>query len=339
MLERIAEWRRSRRALKEARLLLREGKRAVRKYAHRLTPQAATAVREAIEALETALQARKANAAAEAQEAAAAQAQATGSSVSRATAPVQTTFTSELNALDKALDEYMPFARKSTLREYAESIAVAVLIALFLRAFVVEAFKIPSGSMIPTLEVGDHIFVNKFIYGIRIPFTNIKIGTGYRKPRRGEVIVFVYPVEPDKDFIKRIVAVEGDTVEVRDNILFVNDRPIQRMKAEGDCNYWEYIELEDRWEERACDRYVENMDGQEYSTIYDKGAAPRSSGPRTVPKDSVFVMGDNRLNSHDSRAWGFVPLVNIKGKAMVVWWSAGQPDGWIRLRRLFRLVE
>jgi len=331
MLERYGEWKRSRRALKEARLLLREGKRALRKYAHRLTPQAATAVKEAIDALETALQARRSTTGPADEKPAAAE--------GGATAPLQTTFTSELNALDKALDEYMPFARKSTLREYAESIAVAVLIALFLRAFVVEAFKIPSGSMIPTLEVGDHIFVNKFIYGIRIPFTNIKIGTSYRKPRRGEVIVFIYPVEPDKDFIKRIVAVEGDTVEVRDNILFVNDRPVQRVKAEGECNYWEYVENEDRWEERACDRFVENMDGQQYSTIYDKGAAPRSSGPRTVPKDAVFVMGDNRLNSHDSRAWGFVPLVNIKGKAMVVWWSAGQPDGWIRLRRLFRLVE
>src|SRR5207248_8259385 len=97
------------------------------------------------------------------------------------------------DSLDKKLDDHLAFARKSTIREYTESIGVAVLIALFLRAFVVEAFKIPSGSMIPTLQVGDHIFVNKFIYGIRVPWTNIKFGMTYRKPRRGEVIVFIYP--------------------------------------------------------------------------------------------------------------------------------------------------
>src|SRR6266542_4679303 len=103
-----------------------------------------------------------------------------------------------LNTLDKWLDENLGFARKSTAREYVESIGIAVLIALFLRAFVVEAFKIPSGSMIPTLQVGDHIFVNKFIYGVRVPFTNVKFGSDYRKPMRGEVIVFIYPKEPDK---------------------------------------------------------------------------------------------------------------------------------------------
>ncbi|HEY6476835.1 MAG TPA: signal peptidase I, partial [Polyangia bacterium] len=108
-----------------------------------------------------------------------------------------------IGALDDAMDKNLAFARKSTVREYSESIGVAVAVALLLRAFVVEAFKIPSGSMIPTLMIGDHIFVNKFIYGVRIPWTNIKYGMDYRKPKRGEVIVFIYPKNPDQDFIKR----------------------------------------------------------------------------------------------------------------------------------------
>src|SRR5688500_17290159 len=105
--------------------------------------------------------------------------------------------------IDEQVQQHLSFVQKSTFREYAESIAVAVLIALLLRAFVVEAFKIPSGSMIPTMQVGDHIFVNKFVYGIRVPFTNYKLFT-WRKPKRGEVIVFIYPQDEDKDFIKRI---------------------------------------------------------------------------------------------------------------------------------------
>src|SRR5439155_19045316 len=165
-----------------------------------------------------------------------------------------------LNALDDAVDANLGFARKSTAREYAESIGVAVLIALFLRAFVVEAFKIPSGSMIPTLQVGDHIFVNKFIYGVRVPFTNIKFGMEYRKPKRGEVIVFIYPKEPDKDFIKRIVAIEGDLVELRENVLYVNDKAVQRMHVDDDCYYRDFEEGNQRWEDRSCDAYVEKLD-------------------------------------------------------------------------------
>jgi signal peptidase I len=137
--------------------------------------------------------------------------------------------------LDELVDRHLPYARKSTFREYAESIAVAVLIALFLRAFVVEAFKIPSGSMIPTMEVGDHIFVNKFIYGIRIPFTKLRF-FDLRPPRRGEVIVFIYPREPDKDFIKRIVGIEGDRIEVRRNVLFVNGKAVTRHPVPGTRN-------------------------------------------------------------------------------------------------------
>ncbi len=289
---------RQRRALKEARMLLREARRMVRRYAHRMSALATEAVRDAIDALARAVEARDYD-----------------------------KLPDTLNALDKALDEHLAFGRKSTLREYAESIGVAILIALFLRAFVVEAFKIPSGSMIPTLQVGDHIFVNKFIYGVRVPWTNIKFGMGFRKPRRGEVIVFIYPKEPDKDFIKRIVAVEGDTVEIKDNQVVVNGQPVARQRVDGGCHYDDFLEDANRWEKRDCEAFDETVEGNRYTTIYDQNGSKRSWAPRKVPKDAVFVMGDNRDNSHDSRYWGFVPFELIKGKAMVIWLSLGEaPD-------------
>jgi signal peptidase I len=304
------EHRKNRRAAKEARLLIREAKRGLRKYSHRLTDRQAEEVRGAVDKLQSVMANKSWD-----------------------------KMPGALNALDKKLDEHLSFARKSTIREYTESIAVAVLIALFLRAFVVEAFKIPSGSMIPTLQVGDHIFVNKFIYGIRIPGTNIKFGEQYRKPRRGEVIVFIYPKEPDKDFIKRIVAVEGDTVEVRDNQLYVNGQPVERTHADKDCRYMDYDELGGRWEERRCEEWEEKLsDGYEYTTISDKNGGVHSSRATTVPPNAVFVMGDNRDNSHDSRFWGFVPFDLIKGKAMIIWWSSGEPEG-VRFQRMFSFVR
>jgi signal peptidase I len=321
------EWRRHRRALKEAKLITREARRAIRKYSHRLTSKQLEEMRAAVLALTDATKERDWD----------------------KIPPARDT-------LDKKLDDHLSFARKSTIREYTESIAVAVLIALFLRAFVVEAFKIPSGSMIPTLQVGDHIFVNKFIYGIRVPWTNIKIGEHYREPKRGEVIVFVYPKEPDKDFIKRIIAVPGDTVEVRNNQLMVNGVLIDRTHVEGDCRYMDFEEITQQWSERGCEQVDERLkDGTNYTTIYDRGNLPSRAptGPWTVPPDSVFVMGDNRDNSHDSRWWGYVPYDLIKGKAMIIWFSSGPPGNsmfplfqpivrffqGIRYRRMFSFVR
>jgi signal peptidase I len=202
--------------------------------------------------------------------------------------------------LDELADEH--FARKSTVREYSESIGIAVLIALFLRAFVIEAFKIPSGSMIPTMEIGDHIFVNKFIYGLRIPWTRIKLFE-FRKPHRGEVIVFINPCDPDKDFIKRIVALEGDTIEVRCDVLYVNGKQVEHhLVGEGQCSYWDYEEEGLReWDEKECSRYVEVLDGATYETIHattrpgDDRARARArngeyrdlAGERDFPRDRV----------------------------------------------------
>ena len=247
-----------------------------------------------------------------------------------------------MTALDEKLEDHLGGNRKSTAREYIESILIAVGIAFFLRAFVFEAFKIPTGSMIPTLQVGDHIFVNKFIYGIRIPWTDIKLGMGLRKPERGEVAVFKYPIDPTKDFLKRIVGVEGDTIEVRDRVLFVNGRAVPRksLKVPGKpCEYDDYDEPAQRWEHRDCEAFAETLNGHSYVTYFDPKHDKPPSWPRvTVPRGKVFVMGDNRDNSSDSRYWGAVPLENMRGKAMVVWWSLGAPEG-VRVGRLGKLIE
>jgi len=314
MFERYQEWRRYSRQLRDAKALLREGRKCLAKYSYRMTESAATAVRDAIKRLADVVAAKTRGAA----------------------------MVDALNGLDKALDTHLSHARKSATREYAESIGVAVLIALFLRAFVVEAFKIPSGSMIPTLQVGDHIFVNKFIYGIRIPYTNLKFGTSYRKPRRGEVIVFIYPVDPDKDFIKRIVAVAGDTIEVRERTLYVNGEPVvaKPVSVDGKCRYTDFNEYTEKWSEQNCDQYTEEVPYNEYTVFYSHELGATTPQQKiTVPPNHVFVMGDNRDNSSDGRKWGFVPEVNIKGKAMVIWFSTGEPEGGIRWQRMFHLVR
>lgn len=238
--------------------------------------------------------------------------------------------------LDVQVEKHLSFARKSTIREYAESIGVAVFIALLLRAFVVEAFKIPSGSMIPTLQIGDHIFVNKFIYGLRIPFTYEFI-RHYASPRRGEVIVFVFPQDETKDFIKRIVGVGGDVLEMRNGVLFVNGEEVQQCPVR-EVEYRERHELTGREQNVQGQLYIETMDqgdGEsiQYHVLYNPTTDGRREnwGPERVPHGQVYVMGDNRDNSHDSRRWGGVPMENIKGRAWVIWWSNG-PSSNLRLR-------
>ncbi len=246
--------------------------------------------------------------------------------------------------LENLVEEHLSFTKKSTFREYADSIGVAVLVALLLRAFVVEAFKIPSGSMIPTMEVGDHIFVNKFIYGLRVPFTKIKFFE-WRKPKRGEVIVFIYPREPEKDFIKRIVGVEGDVIEVKRGVPYVNGAQVTSEISPGLYLYYDYEEARDLWKQESGRLVTEVVAGHRYQTLHDPDedylTAACTYGcdtAYTVPEGHVFVLGDNRNNSHDSRFWGPVPLENIKGKALVVWWSSGGPDG-VRWKRLGHMVE
>lgn len=297
--------------LRDARLGLKDARRRLRRHGRRLGPGPRQQVEAAIAQMEGALQQGR-------------------------------DLEAPLKELESRLEEHLAFARKGPAREYTESIGVAVFIALVLRAFVVEAFKIPSGSMIPTLQVGDHIFVNKFIYGVRIPWTNVKIGDTIRTPRRGEVVVFVYPREPDKDFIKRIVAVAGDVVDMRGNQIFVNGEPLPRQPVPGPCEYEDYDEALGEWRRGQCEAYVEQNGGIRYITITDASSLGRGTGiisfPYTVPPRSVFVMGDNRDNSHDSRFWGPVPYDLIKGKAWIIWWSAGKGAS-VRLSRMFDVIH
>jgi signal peptidase I len=254
-----------------------------------------------------------------------------------------------MGALEEKMDQHLAFARKSSVREYSESIGVAVAIALFLRAFVVEAFQIPSGSMIPTLEIGDHIFVSKFSYGLVVPFTNKKIFQ-YASPRRGDVIVFKFPHQTEIDYIKRVIGLPGDKVEIRRNEIFINGRPMERTHDEEKCRYAEGPQIDGFVPERDCERWIETLDGRKHVAIHEPNRET-NYGPLTIPNGHVFVMGDNRDNSNDSRAWGTVPEELIKGRALIVWWSRGPTDAdlsgngvkqWfdsIRWRRFFKLVE
>ncbi len=182
--------------------------------------------------------------------------------------------------------------KKSALREYAESIIIALIIAFFVRTFIVQSFKIPSGSMEDTLAIGDHLLVSKFIYGTKLPFTDNRVLT-VRNPHRGDVIVFEYPKDPSRDFIKRVIGTPGDEIYIRDKKVYVNGRPYENAHAEF----------------REKD-------------IIPSELSPRDNlGPIRVPEDSYFVMGDNRDRLYDSRFWGFVKKENIKGLAFIKYWS------------------
>ncbi|MGB9629930.1 MAG: signal peptidase I [Thermodesulfobacteriota bacterium] len=204
--------------------------------------------------------------------------------------------------------------KKKFFKEYIEPIIIAILIALFIRTFIVQAFKIPSSSMEPTLLVGDHILVNKFIYGVKIPFSEKKLFS-YKTPKRGDIIVFIFPKDPSKDFIKRVIGLEGEKVEIIQNKIYINDQLIN-----------------DPW-----GHYSEQSDLKRFFPSIDR------YGPYVVPKDSLFVLGDNRDNSQDSRFWGFVHLNAVKGKAFIIYfsldWYAQSLLGkvrWVRLGKLIR---
>jgi signal peptidase I len=254
--------------------------------------------------------------------------------------------------LEEKSARHLAFARKSATREYLESIGVAVIIAALLRLFVIEAFKIPSESMVPTLMVGDHIFVSKYLYGVTLPFTNKRV-VRFAAPSHGEVVVFAKPSheeqygsKPDymdafedemagKDFIKRIVGVAGDRVELREDVLWINGKEIPRCQL-GRRVYRSYNRFTGRWENADGQLWVERHGGFLYTVVEDDHGPVTTFGPITVPPGQVFLLGDNRDNSNDSRYWGPVPVDNIKGRAMVIWWSNRRPHGfqWDRFGRL-----
>jgi signal peptidase I len=231
-----------------------------------------------------------------------------------------------LSDLDAKTDEHLAFARKSTARQYFESIGLALGVALLLRAFVVEAFQIPSGSMIPTLQVGDHIFVSKFSYAVGIPFTNTKIAE-LGKPKRGDIVVFKYPPDPSVDYIKRVVGLPGETIEVRRNEVFIDGRPMSRERVAGPCSSDDELDPGGEGMRHPCEAWLEQLDQKSHLVHQDPRLGPSDFGPVKIPERNYFAMGDNRDNSKDSRVWGFVPYELIKGRALVVWWSRDPSRG------------
>ena len=386
---------------RRARHLSRELPRLLRKYRGRLTEETLWSLADATRALRSLLEAPP-------------------------TARDWRRLGQEVADLDGQADRHLAFGRKSGRRELMEAVAIALLVALFIRAFLFEAFKIPTGSMIPTLMVGDHIFVSKFVYGIRIPKTTWRL-FAWRKPARGEVIVFEYPgkyagdPEAGTDYIKRVMAVEGDHVRLEDNVWYVNGaaqgppRVLARMaeckrSTDEECHWswpygesWSYDGEAPTAPRDGCPcTFMEESSGDvtwitqhvtpgarcrcRSATAAPRGPAAASNGegdpewqpttnepswppdvrtvatvPKsaenlrerfewgperapdghlemTVPEDYVFVMGDNRDNSSDGRVWGLVPMANIRGKALFIFWAA---DMWSSgfLGRWLRMVH
>jgi signal peptidase I len=257
-------------------------------------------------------------------------------------------------AFDKLQDVFnkrLKFAKKSGTQEVVESLLIALAVALFLRTFLIEPFKIPTRSMVPTLLEGDQLFVTKLSYGLRLPILN-KYVAHFSDPERGDVIVFAFPREDaakylartnsgclqaeslseDKDYIKRIIGVAGDTIEVLNQVVYVNGEPISQQPA-YQRTVSDYRFLTDRLEE-SWNREKHGL--HSYMTITH--AIPDNHfGPIKVEPGHVFVMGDNRDNSADSRCWGQVPVDNIKGRAQILWWSQGHVG--IRWERMFDWID
>ena len=208
--------------------------------------------------------------------------------------------------------------KKSIAREYTEAILIALLLALLIRTFIVQAFKIPSGSMKKTLLIGDHILVSKFSYGTHIPneipFINIKLFDDIvlfsKVPKRGDIIVFKFPKDETRDFIKRVIGLPGDLLEVKSQKVYINNKPYE-------------------------DTHARHTD-----TPSDSPLVPRDDfGPILVPDNHVFVMGDNRENSQDSRYWGYLNVKKIRGKALIIYWSWDRIKSWVRFERFGKILE
>lgn len=195
-----------------------------------------------------------------------------------------------------------------SLREWAEALIFAVIIALVVRSFLIAPFKIPSGSMYPTIEIGDHIFATMFSYGIPIPFTDVKLAR--RDVQRGDIVIFPFPKNPEIDYIKRVIATGGETVSIRNNQVMINGKPLEEPYSYYDQRY--------------------RSNGKERDSNF---------GPVKVPAGHLFVMGDNRYNSLDSRYWGFVDEKTVKGRGWIIYFSHDPEAGWFAGYRIGRIAS
>ncbi|TNF24121.1 MAG: signal peptidase I [Deltaproteobacteria bacterium] len=262
--------------------------------------------------------------------------------------------------LDDALATHLSRYRKSVTRELVEAVVWAVGLALIIRFFLIEAFSIPSGSMMPTLQIGDHLFINKIGYGIYIPFSPGRL-VAWGQPDRGEIIVFEYHYPNDShdgmDYIKRVIGKPGDRVRLENNVIWLNGKPIEtEVLGEADCPVYQGDNAENPAAICRCVRQRETLDGRSWisqhivgfvsgsnagrcQTLRDSDDWPHETWPNgytkyfgykdtnpdwpevVVPEGHVFAMGDNRDQSEDGRYWGFVPYDMIKGTAFVIWWA------------------
>jgi signal peptidase I len=233
----------------------------------------------------------------------------------------------------------------SEVRATARTVASALLVALVLRAFVVQAYEIPSNSMVPTLEVGDRVFVSKLAYGARLPFSEETL-VRWSSPHRGDIVVFSDPAQ-GIDLIKRVVAVAGDRVEMKNDILYVNGQPVPRTPL-GECRYEDKVSdnplahppveqpapagvTAEQWGKYRCLAFREELGGRQYSTVVAPDHPAQYSVQTTVPPGHVFVMGDHRDSSADSRYYGPVPVSRLRGRALAIFWSRGSQMRWDRL--------